>query len=223
MPKNITFIEELPELEELEEKYVSLARLNSEREIPSEQMINNKYIRNLERKFDDMSGMNPSASQKEKYIHNVGNINIPQPAHENHPVYSQNYPQPYYQQPYPQPYYQQPYQTLHQDYQQQSNEYFRYPQYQNQSYHSKSVKENYKDNSDNEDNEDNEDETSENYTSSTAAPCSFNCRDIAFHIVDCPVCSKLYYNDKTMYIIIIIVLFCVILILLQKLLNSGKF
>ena len=145
-----------------------------------------------------MSGMNPSTSQKEKYIHNVGNINSVNNLNNN------------FQQPYQQ--------TYQQPYQQQSNEYFRYPQYQNQGYHSRSNKENYN-------NSDNEDETDENYTSSTttAAPCSLNCRDISFHIVDCPVCSVLYYNDKTMYIIIIIVLFCVILILLQKLLNSGKF
>ena len=44
---------------------------------------------------------------------------------------------------------------------------------------------------------------------------TLNCKDIAIHTKNCYVCSRLYNNDKTIYIIIISIL-CIIIILLMK-------
>lgn len=41
------------------------------------------------------------------------------------------------------------------------------------------------------------------------------CLDVADHAENCPVCSKIYNNDKTVYIIVIVIL-CIICILLLK-------
>lgn len=48
---------------------------------------------------------------------------------------------------------------------------------------------------------------------------SISCVDIAKHIQDCPICSKFYHNDKTVYIIAIVVLSIVCLLLLKRVLN----
>jgi hypothetical protein len=50
-------------------------------------------------------------------------------------------------------------------------------------------------------------------------PMSYNCVDIAKHIQGCPICSKFYHNDKTVYIIAIVVLSIVCLLLLKRVLN----
>jgi hypothetical protein len=50
-------------------------------------------------------------------------------------------------------------------------------------------------------------------------PLSYNCLDIARHIQDCPLCSKYYNNDKTAYVIAIIVLSIICLLLLKKVLD----
>jgi len=50
-------------------------------------------------------------------------------------------------------------------------------------------------------------------------PMTMNCIDIARHIQDCPICSKFYQNDKTVYIIAIVVLSIVCLLLLKRVLN----
>jgi hypothetical protein len=46
-----------------------------------------------------------------------------------------------------------------------------------------------------------------------------NCIDIAKHVQDCPICSRFYNNDKTTYVITIVVLSIVCLLLLKKILN----
>ena len=46
-----------------------------------------------------------------------------------------------------------------------------------------------------------------------------HCLDICNHIKDCPLCSKFYDNDKTVYIIIIVMLCIINLIFLKKILN----
>lgn len=51
------------------------------------------------------------------------------------------------------------------------------------------------------------------------SPPQFNCIDIARHIQDCPICSKFYSSDKTIYIIVIVILAIVCLLLLKKVLN----
>lgn len=48
---------------------------------------------------------------------------------------------------------------------------------------------------------------------------AISCVDIARHIQECPICSKFYHNDKTVYIIAIVVLSIVCLLLLKRVLN----
>ena len=52
-------------------------------------------------------------------------------------------------------------------------------------------------------------------------PSDINCRQVAEHIQDCPICSKLYQHDRmhTIYIIIIVFLAIACLLLLKKNLN----
>jgi hypothetical protein len=46
-----------------------------------------------------------------------------------------------------------------------------------------------------------------------------NCLEVADHIANCPICSKLYNNDKTMYIIAIVILSIIVILLLKKVLE----
>ena len=48
---------------------------------------------------------------------------------------------------------------------------------------------------------------------------NLNCRDVAEHISNCPVCSKLYKPNNTIYIIIIIMLVVINLLCVKKLLS----
>ena len=50
-------------------------------------------------------------------------------------------------------------------------------------------------------------------------PSEISCMEIANHIKDCPICSKFYDNDKSIYIIIIVVLSIICLLLLKKVLD----
>lgn len=46
-----------------------------------------------------------------------------------------------------------------------------------------------------------------------------SCIDVANHIASCPICSKFYNNDKTAYIIAIILLSILCILLLKKVLD----
>lgn len=46
-----------------------------------------------------------------------------------------------------------------------------------------------------------------------------SCLDISDHVKDCPICSKFYSNDRTVYIIIIVILSVICLLLLKKVLD----
>ena len=46
-----------------------------------------------------------------------------------------------------------------------------------------------------------------------------NCRDVAGHAANCDVCSKLYNNDKTFYIIAICILVIICILLLKRILD----
>lgn len=46
-----------------------------------------------------------------------------------------------------------------------------------------------------------------------------SCLDIAGHIQDCPICSKFYSQDRTVYIILIVILAVTALLLLKKVLG----
>jgi hypothetical protein len=49
------------------------------------------------------------------------------------------------------------------------------------------------------------------------------CIEVANHIRSCPICSKIYDNDKSVYIIIIVILVIVCAILFKKVIeNIGK-
>lgn len=49
--------------------------------------------------------------------------------------------------------------------------------------------------------------------------CSPSCLDVAEHISKCPICSKFYNTDKTIYIIAIITLVIICILLLKKVLD----
>jgi hypothetical protein len=51
------------------------------------------------------------------------------------------------------------------------------------------------------------------------SPPQFNCIDIANHIQSCPICSKFYNTDKTIYIVVIIFLCFICLLLMKRILN----
>lgn len=46
------------------------------------------------------------------------------------------------------------------------------------------------------------------------------CPEVMDHIQNCPICSKLYNQDKTLYLIIIVLMGLVILILLKRILEK---
>lgn len=48
---------------------------------------------------------------------------------------------------------------------------------------------------------------------------TFTCLDVCNHIKGCPLCSKFYNNDNSLYIIIIIALLILVIILTKKVLN----
>ena len=48
-----------------------------------------------------------------------------------------------------------------------------------------------------------------------------SCLDVAEHIANCPICSKFYNNDKTLYIVAIVILAVICVILLKKVID-GK-
>jgi hypothetical protein len=50
-------------------------------------------------------------------------------------------------------------------------------------------------------------------------PGSPSCLDVAEHIANCPICSKFYNTDKTIYIIAIIALAIICILLLKKVLD----
>jgi len=52
-----------------------------------------------------------------------------------------------------------------------------------------------------------------------AGELRYNCVGISDHIGNCPICSKLYSNDKTMYIIAIVILAIIVILLLKKVLE----
>jgi hypothetical protein len=65
----------------------------------------------------------------------------------------------------------------------------------------------------------------EHYTPSpkqmqSVAPAQINCKDFFDHVKGCPICSKFYNTDRTLYIIIIVILALVTLILLKRVLEK---
>ena len=56
-------------------------------------------------------------------------------------------------------------------------------------------------------------------TQFASPPPQFTCLDVCKHIKGCPLCSKFYNNDNSLYIIIIIALLILVIILTKKVLN----
>ena len=50
-------------------------------------------------------------------------------------------------------------------------------------------------------------------------PMSLNCVDVAMHIQNCPICSKFYNGDKSLYVIVIVILAIICLLLLKRVLG----
>ena len=50
-------------------------------------------------------------------------------------------------------------------------------------------------------------------------PMSLNCVDVSMHIQNCPICSKFYNGDKSLYVIVIVILAIICLLLLKRVLN----
>lgn len=50
----------------------------------------------------------------------------------------------------------------------------------------------------------------------------FNCLDVSNHIMSCPICSKIYNDDKTPYIIGIALLIIVVIVLIKKLMEKPS-
>lgn len=46
-----------------------------------------------------------------------------------------------------------------------------------------------------------------------------SCIDVANHILECPICSKFYNNDKTLYLLIIAILSIVCVLLLKRIID----
>lgn len=51
---------------------------------------------------------------------------------------------------------------------------------------------------------------------------NINCIDVANHIKSCPICSKFYENDKTIYVVAIIILLIICIILIKKVLENYE-
>jgi hypothetical protein len=51
---------------------------------------------------------------------------------------------------------------------------------------------------------------------------NLNCLDVCDHIKTCPICTKFYKNDNTVYIVVIIVLIIISLLLLKNVLDNIK-
>lgn len=51
---------------------------------------------------------------------------------------------------------------------------------------------------------------------------NLNCIDVSNHIKHCPICSKFYENDKSMYVVAIIILIIVCIILIRKVLENYE-
>lgn len=47
-----------------------------------------------------------------------------------------------------------------------------------------------------------------------------SCLQISMHIKNCPVCSKIYNSDKSLYIIFIVLLFILCMLLMKKILEK---
>lgn len=53
-----------------------------------------------------------------------------------------------------------------------------------------------------------------------AAPATLNCPQVFDHIHNCPICSKFYNSDRTIYIVTIVLLSLVCIILLKRVLEK---
>jgi len=212
---NVTLIDDLPSLDELEVAKPQGLSMIPQNEIHKYQ----KFIRNSGYNTPEQAGMQsdkknlqPHYDQQQRYpqqryqqIHPQMHSRIhaqihPQMHAQMHPHYHQPH-QGYYdqQQAYPQNF-----QELQQD--------FKYNPY---------LPERVYENFENENKNENENEIKEQYIRPERIKYH-NCIDIAEHAHNCVVCSKLYTNNNTIYILIIVFLAIVNLLLLKRILDVEK-
>jgi hypothetical protein len=185
MKNNITLIDELPDLEDLENKSSILNREQSDKV--------KKFIRSTNKNSTPYeAGMKSPPTYNPNGPYPIGNMNY----QNNNPHIQQHYQ--YNQNPYP------PQQN--------------YP-YNNAIYYDQ----NYI----------GDDSYIIPHSSGGLAPNSqmfyepynapkqrvLSCAEVADHSSTCSVCSKLYNNDKTIYIVIIVILMVICLFMLKKILN----
>lgn len=161
---------------------------------------------------------------KDKYIRNNSTKSKYQELKENYsdttnytPIQTQNHQTPPIQNQQIQQYENQiqPYENQIQKYQQQNSYNQNQTNQQNQNYyknqnHYKNHKTYYNDDSYQDDNKLPYYNTYHNIPSNSP----YSCLDISSHIENCPICSKFYNTDKTIYVItiVILIIFCIILI-----------
>ena len=51
---------------------------------------------------------------------------------------------------------------------------------------------------------------------------TYSCLEIAGHVRGCPICTKFYNNDRSLYIVTIVLLAVVSIILLKKIIEGRK-
>lgn len=198
---NVTFIDDLPLLDDLEPPKTHGLTMIPQTEVNKYQ----KFVRNAGHSPHSQSGMmsnhttkNITPISKQIYEYNEHDHNIQQlhrninPSHHSHPSQHSHYNT--------------------------NNQY--------NPYKDEMVYENYEDNNDvnvdknNKDNKINKTKLKK-YKHETLYNDN-NCVDIAEHVTNCIVCSKLYTNNNTVFILIIIFLAIVNLLLLKRILETEK-
>ena len=218
MNKNVTSIDELLELDEIEDFDDDEEKLESESNIIPQEHVNkiNRYIRKDRYKIPSQSGMIDNNHMKEpKY--NLSN-------HRNNPSYHNfdnklpllnkinNNTQIMYNQNNDLPRRYQnnsiksrqhiPRQQFHKEQNIHSNYNPNFEHIQNyQQFHPYQQQNNQ----------------TENYENKEKSTCS--CVSVSDHVLNCKVCTKLYSNDRTIYIITIFMLSIICILLLKKVLN----
>ncbi len=191
MKNNITLIDELPDLEDLENKPSILNREQSDKV--------KKFIRSTNKNSTPYeAGMKSPPTYNPNGPYPIDSMNYqnnnPHTQQHNHPHHHQHYNQ----NPYPQPQ-NYPYNAIYYD-QNYNGEYDNYIL----PHSSGGLAPN-----------------SQMFYEPYNAPKQrvLSCAEVADHASACSVCSKLYNNDRTIYIVIIVILTVICLFMLKKILN----
>ena len=198
MKNNITLIDDLPDLEDLENKPSILNREQSDKV--------KKFIRSTNKNATPYE-----AGMKSPPTYNP---NGPYPIDNSMPYQDDSIHQPY-NRPYNQPYNLSP----HYQHQHQHQHYHPHQPYQ----HHFNYDQNYNGDYDNYIMPHSSGGLAPNsqmfYEPYTPPKQRLTCAEVADHSSTCSVCSKLYNNDRTIFIVIIVILVVICLFMLKKILN----